>query len=302
MTRSPFFYVGDKYKLMNQLLDYFPSNINRLIEPFSGGGSVFINTKANEYLENDNNTYMIRLHKFLFSFKDKRKSFFNRFEKTIMKYGLSASYLGVNVPDELKEKHVKTYYAVYNKQAYNDIKRDFNANKKNMMLLYILLIYGFNHMLRFNSSGDFNLPVGNVDYNKNVVKALNDYFDFVDSHNVIFSNLDFEKFIKKIKFKEGDFLYLDPPYLISSSEYNKYWTENEEKRLLKLLDQLNEQGIKFALSNVLEHKGRKNDLLDEWAKKYNKIKITSNYISFNDNTVKETTKEVLITNYGNSTI
>lgn len=90
--------------------------------------------------------------------------------------------------------------------------------------------------------------------------------------------------------------------MISSSEYNKYWTENEEKRLLKLLDQLNEQGIKFALSNVLEHKGRKNDLLDEWAKKYNKIKITSNYISFNDNTVKETTKEVLITNYGNSTI
>lgn len=257
MIRSPFFYVGDKYKLMSQLLNYFPKNIDRLIEPFSGGGSVFLNTNAKEYLENDNNLYMIKLHKFLFSFKNRRLTFFENLENTIMKYGLSASYLGINVPKELKLNHVKTYYAVYNKKAYNEVKRDFNADKTNVMLLYILLIYGFNHMLRFNNSGDFNLPVGNVDYNKNVVKALNDYFDFTDSHNVIFYNMDFEKFIEKIKFKDGDFLYLDPPYLITSSEYNKHWSEQEEIKLLTLLDELNAQGVKFALSNVIEHKGKK---------------------------------------------
>nr|WP_308149923.1 DNA adenine methylase [Spiroplasma sp. AdecLV25b] len=41
MTRSPFFYVGDNYKLIKQLNDIFPTNINTLIEPFCGGGSVF---------------------------------------------------------------------------------------------------------------------------------------------------------------------------------------------------------------------------------------------------------------------
>ena len=48
--------------------------------------------------------------------------------------------------------------------------------KNDLMKLYVLLIYGFNHMLRFNGSGEFNLPVGNVDYNKNVNKALHVYF------------------------------------------------------------------------------------------------------------------------------
>ena len=52
------------------------------------------------------------------------------------------------------------------------MRSDFNNDKDDMMLLYMLLIYGFNRMLRFNSKGDFNLPVGNVDFNKNVVNAL----------------------------------------------------------------------------------------------------------------------------------
>lgn len=302
MVRSPFFYVGDKCKLMRQLNALFPETINRLIEPFVGGGSVFLNTKAKNYLSNDNNSYMIKLHEFLFSFKNRRTDFFQLFEGTIKEYGLSASFLGLIVPEELKKDYVKTYYAVYNKQAYVRMKKDFNNNKENMLLLYVLLIYGFNHMLRFNCSGDFNLPVGNVDYNKNVNQALNDYFDFVDRNEVSFHNLDFEDFISSIEFQKYDFVYVDPPYFISASEYNKYWTEEEEKRLLKLLDELNSKNIKFALSNVIAHKGQKNELLIEWAKKYNQISISSNYISFNDNSIKETTKEVLITNYGKSTI
>ena len=65
--RSPFFYVGDKYKLVPQLEENFPKNINRFIEPFCGGGSVFLNTSANQYLLNDIDSYMIKLHKFLIS-------------------------------------------------------------------------------------------------------------------------------------------------------------------------------------------------------------------------------------------
>lgn len=302
MNRSPFFYVGDKYKLMSQLNNLFPKKIGRLIEPFVGGGSVFLNTKANEYLANDNNPYMIKLHQFLFEFKNKRDEFFKQFESLIISYGLSASFLGVIVTDELKKEHVKTYYAVFNKEAYKIMKNDFNNNKDNMLLLYALLIYGFNHMLRFNKAGDFNLPVGNVDYNKNVNIALNAYFDFVDNNCVTFSSYDFEEFINSIEFKKDDFIYIDPPYLISASEYNKNWLETEEKRLLALLDELDKKKIKFALSNILIHKGNTNKILSEWSKKYNQVIIQSNYISFNDNTIKESTKEVLITNYGKSTI
>ena len=302
MNRSPFFYVGDKYKLMPQLINLFPKRITRLIEPFAGGGSVFLNTKSKKYLANDNNSYVIRLHKFLFSFKSNRHSFFKEFESIILTYGFSASFLGMTVSDELKMQYVKTYYAVYNKEAYKKLKDDFNRDKTNMMFLYILLVYGFNHMLRFNSAGDFNLPVGNVDYNQNVYNALNTYFDFVDKNSVDFFALDFQTFLEGILFEKGDLVYVDPPYLISASEYNKFWTEKEEGRLLEILDWLDSQGVKFALSNVVEHKGKTNPLLIEWAKKYKVYSISSNYISFNDNTIKRNTKEVLITNYGKSKI
>ncbi|MDE7196636.1 MAG: DNA adenine methylase, partial [Helicobacter sp.] len=63
--RSPFFYVGDKYKLMPQLKRYFPKHIETYIEPFVGGGSSFLNIQAQNYILNDANSYIISLHKFL---------------------------------------------------------------------------------------------------------------------------------------------------------------------------------------------------------------------------------------------
>jgi len=296
MIRSPFFYVGDKYKLMPQLRKHFPKKYQTLIEPFVGGGSVFLNTKAEHYVGNDKNTRMIKLHEFLYSYKGNRGKFFLGFEKVIADYGFSASYLGKTVTDDLKKKHKKTYYAVFNKNSYMKLRSDFNKEKENYMLLYVLLIYGFNHMLRFNRSGDFNLPVGNVDYNNNVFKALNVYFDFIDQHEVKFSNLDFKDFLLNREYNSDDFVYLDPPYLISACEYNKGWTEDSEKELLDVIDKLNEKGIKFALSNVFIHKGQENSLLIDWSKKYTVEQVRSNYISYHDNTIKETV-EVLIKNY-----
>lgn len=64
-NRSPFFYVGDKFKLLPQLKENFPKTIDRFIEPFCGGGSVFLNTQANEYLLNDIDSNMVALHRLL---------------------------------------------------------------------------------------------------------------------------------------------------------------------------------------------------------------------------------------------
>ena len=295
MVRSPFFFVGDKYKLIRQLKVHFPENINTLIEPFCGGGSVFLNTDAKSYLANDKNSYMIKLHSFLNSLKNNREKFYENFKNLIIEYGFSASHYGIFVPDELKKNHVKTYYAVFNKEAYVKLREDFNHNKNDMLRLYLLLIYGFNHMLRFNGNGDFNLPVGNVDFNRNKFNALEAYFNFIEQNEIVFYEGDFEEFLNKIEFKQNDFVYLDPPYLISDCEYNKSWTYEHDERLLKAIDRLNDKGIKFALSNVFIHKGKENTELRKWAEKYYIIDIKSNYISYHNNSIKNT-HEVLITN------
>lgn len=295
-ARSPFFYVGDKFKLLSQLEENFPKKINRLVEPFCGGGSVFLNTKANEYLLNDIDSNMVALHKFLIAYSKNQDAFWAEIEKRIKEYGLSATYQGFSIPKELRNEYPKTYFAHYNKDAFLKLRQDFNTNKENLLLLYMLLIYGFNRMLRFNAKGDFNLPVGNVDFNENVVKALNNYFNYVKDKQITFSNMDFEEYLNSLTLEKEDLVYLDPPYLITFSEYNKLWNEDSEMRLIRVLDELNEKGIKFAVSNVLWHRKKYNGTFNAWAQKYNIVKIKSNYISFNDNTDKDT-YEVLVKNY-----
>lgn len=295
-NRSPFFYVGDKYKLLSQLQENFPKNINRFIEPFCGGGSVFLNTDANQYILNDIDGYMVSLHKLLIAYSNDEKTFWNKIDEIIRQYGLSSTYNGNSVPQELHKQFPKTYLAQYNKNAFLTLRSDFNANKSDMFLLYVLLIYGFNRMLRFNAKGDFNLPVGNVDFNDNVVNALNSYFAFVKDKTIRFENEDFEEFLNSLELNRDDFIYLDPPYLITFSEYNRLWDEDSEMRLIKVLDELNERNIKFAVSNVLWHRKKYNGTFNYWAQKYNIVRIQSNYISFDDNKGKDT-YEVLVKNY-----
>jgi DNA adenine methylase len=295
LKRSPFFYVGDKFKLVPQLKEHFPARINRFIEPFCGGGSVFLNIDADSYVLNDIDSNMISLHKFLMSFSGKAQSFWNEIESCILKYNLSATFMDRNVPTVLKKEYPKTYFAKYNKESYYKMRKDYN-DTHNETLLYLLLIYGFNRFLRFNANGEFNLPVGNVDFNGNVQKALNEYFGYVKDKDIDFYNCDFEDFVNTIEPTPEDLVYLDPPYLITFSEYNKLWDEESEMRLIGFLDGLNTKGIKFAVSNVLWHRERYNGTFNDWAKKYNIVPIKSNYISFHDNTEKNSL-EVLVKNY-----
>lgn len=294
--RSPLFYTGDKYKLIPELKKYFPNKIDKFIEPFVGGGSVFLNVEANEFFENDIDKNIISIHKYLSSFINSEELLNILFSK-IDEYGFSCSYKGKTVPVELRKEYVKTYFAKYNNEFYKQLKEKYNkSNRTDIADLYLLLIYGFNRMLRFNQKGEFNLPVGNVDFNQNVYDSLTNYIKLTNEKNPHWSNTDYKTFLSNINISEKDFIYLDPPYLITSSEYNKRWNQNDDIELCNLLDTFNQKNIRFAMSNVIDYKGKENTELLSWAEKYNVHSIKSNYINYHDNTIK-TFREVLITNY-----
>lgn len=297
IKRSPLFYVGDKYRLMGQLSDLFPKEINNFYEPFVGGGTVFLNVDANKYHLNDIDKHLVNIHKFLIESSENPEAFFKDVEKIIKHYNLSRSYKEDIVPISLKREWKKTYLARFNKEGYEKLRTRVNKNIKNdPLILYMLLIYGFNRMLRFNGGGRFNLPVGNVDFNQNVVRALNHYFEFVSDKKIALGSKDFRSYFENKEYSKDDFVYLDPPYLIASSEYNKLWNQEAESDLLAIIDKLDKKGVKFALSNVTHYNGSKNELLIKWMKKYKSHKIKSNYINYHNNGQKQIT-EVLITNY-----
>ena len=297
IARSPLFYVGDKYKLIREIKTHFPDDIGRLIEPFVGGGSVFMNVEAEEYLLNDLDRFVIAIHQMLSGYIGRLDDFYNEFVEIVDRYGLSLSYRANVVPDELKKAFPKTYYAKYNKEGYNRMKADFNQGGQiDIQMLYVLLIYGFNRMLRFNKKGEFNLPPGDVDFNANAYEALSDYFTILQNRHIEWNNLDFREFLHGIEYRQNDLIYLDPPYLITFSEYNKFWNDETEHDLLTLLDELNQEGVRFAISNVTHYRGKINEEFLNWSAHYNSYPIKSNYISFNDNTIKQF-NEVLVTNY-----
>ncbi|HEL2739348.1 TPA: DNA adenine methylase, partial [Streptococcus suis] len=157
------------------------------------------------------------------------------------------------------------------------------------------------NQIRFNRKGEFNMPTGKRDFNQKMSLKLDNFMTELKKRKVFYSSLDFEDFLSKQIFEKDDFVYLDPPYLISTASYNESngWTVENEKVLLNLLDELNKNGVKFALSNVIIHKGKTNNLLESWAKKYNVHKLNFNYNNSNyqSKAKSNNTVEVLITNY-----
>lgn len=295
---SPLNYTGGKAKLLEQIKPLFPLQINNFIDLFCGGCNVGINVEAGKYLYNDINSELIGLFKTLqtVDIKDLLKDL----NRLIKKYELSNTdkngyeFYGTNSNDGLAD---------YNKVPYSNLKKDFNNYKEVDLLhyemLYLLIVFGFNNQIRFNSKGEFNLPVGKRDFNKQIKKKLICFSSKLKNQNAEFLNLDF----KKYEFKENDFIYADPPYLITTASYNENggWSKSKEKELLDYLKKADVKGVKFALSNVLTHKGKINDLLIEWANKnnFNIHHLNKNYNNSNYHTSNKDKKtdEVLITNY-----
>lgn len=305
MIQSPLNYTGGKFKLLPQLLPYFPENINVFVDLFCGGCNVGVNIKANTVVYNDLNKNLQILYSTLK--KLDKEIIFQYIYQIIDKYQLS-----------LVSKNGYEYYncesskglAPYNKEKFLQLRTDFNKRKVDKMfdyyyiMLYVLIVYSFNNQIRFNSGGEFNLPVGKRDFNKKMADKLSAFIDKIKEQNCIFTCKDFREFDIS-KFERNDFVYIDPPYLITCATYNEQggWNENTEHDLLVFLDALSEKKIRFALSNVLRSKGKENKILLEWlnknSDKYRSIPLNYNYSNSNYQTKDKTSnsEEVLILNY-----
>lgn len=192
--------------------------------------------------------------------------------------------------------------------GYNRLRYEYNTNRKPLDL-FVLVSYSFNHQIRFNNNHKFNNPFGRYrsSFNNSIKNNLENFIYRIQTLNIHFSDKNFEYFNFDF-LKEEDFVYCDPPYLISVGVYNNGrrgftgWDKNNEIRLLKILDDINKRNIKFALSNFLIHNGKSNDILNDWIlyNNYNVKKIYSNYNNscYNKKLLSQTqTIEVLITNY-----
>lgn len=306
MIQSPLNYTGGKFKLLPQILPLFPKNINTFVDLFCGGCNVGINIDCESVIYNDLDENLLYLYN---TFKNlDKQSVFEWIYEIINTYGLSlVSDKGYDYYKCDSSKGL----GGYNKESFLRLRADFNEKKKKgnydyyyYVMLYVIIVYAFNNQIRFNSNGEFNLPVGKRDFNKKMQQKLSDFIDKIKEQKCKFTCLDFREFdIGTLE--NNDFVYVDPPYLITCATYNEQggWSETDEKDLLRFLDSLNEKGLRFALSNVLRSKGKENTILIEWLDKnkdkYRVVSLNYSYSNSNYQTKDKTSnsEEVLIINY-----
>lgn len=61
--KSPMNYIGNKYRIISDIEEYFPSKIDTFTDLFCGGLDVSINTNAEHTVCNDINNYIIDIYK-----------------------------------------------------------------------------------------------------------------------------------------------------------------------------------------------------------------------------------------------
>ncbi len=282
LVKSPMNYIGGKYKLLPQLLELFPNNISMFYDVFGGGANVSLNVSSEFVLYNDIVPYVSNMFN---EVKGKDANLcLNKIKQLITDYELSKT----------------------NREGFEKLRDDYNKGNKSWDMFFTLMCFSFNNQYRFNNKHEYNSSFGKHKscFSEVTEKKFVDFMCRLNEIDISFLNKDFRE-VDYSDADANDLVYFDPPYLISCGNYNdgkrgfKGWSKQDDMDLMKLCDKLDTQGTRFALSNVLEHKGLKNDELIEWSKKYNVHYLNHNYnnCNYQENNKSNRTVEVLITNY-----
>lgn len=223
--RSIFKWAGGKFGVLEQIFRYLPEG-KRLIEPFVGGGAVFMNAGYQENLLNDVNADLINFYKTL---QREAHSLITLAHRFFQDYNTQEGYLAVR--------------NAFNKQVYDDLHR--------AAAFLFLNRHCFNGLTRYNQAGEFNVGYGKY---KTPYFPLQEMEAFLGAEGRSeFVCGDFAAVIEAAG--EGDVIFCDPPYepLPNTEGFTNYsghdFKFEEQKRLVSLLADAHRRGAKVLITN-----------------------------------------------------
>tara|TARA_R100000458_G_scaffold59376_1_gene69778 strand:- start:701 stop:1516 length:816 start_codon:yes stop_codon:yes gene_type:complete len=252
-------YYGGKFTMSKQLLQYIPEHL-RYFEPFFGGGSMFFRKKkANWNILNDIDNDLVNLYLCIL----------NKF-------------------DELSEK---IYWYPRSRKLHDDFRADIKATQEidipdttRASKYYYIVRNAFNNKPLNSFSKDTYWSTQMIEELKQSKEKLN---------GSTIENLDFAELIDRYVIREGDFVYLDPPYVVADNRdyYRNRFDESMHLKLKETIDNISLNNGKFMLSydDRVE--------LREMYKDYNILTIKTKYSGANPDIRGEEKTELLILNY-----
>lgn len=248
VIKSPLNYSGSKDRLVPQIIKELPKHIDTFVDVMGGAFNVGSNIiTTNKVVYNEINSWVFDIVKWLL--KENKKPIISDIEKTISNFKLDKG---------AKEEYLK-------------LREAYNSSDSKTLYLYVLHMYAFQNMIRFNNSKKFNTPIGVAGYSDDIKSRI---FGFKSKTKVELLNKCYTKFNWEI-FPTDTVFYFDPPYFITSASYNdgkrglKGWNGDSEVELLSNITKIDSLGYKFILSNVLHHRNKSNHLLIEWIEEHN---------------------------------
>lgn len=201
--------------------------------------------------------------------------------------------------EELKDNFecsIKSAYYMYFRELYNYPEKYTLSKPRTVAIFLFIREYCYSSMFRFNKKGKFNVPYGGISYNKKCLSLKIKYYKSEELINYLnktsFYIDDFSAFLNNIELNSNDFMFLDPPYDTTFSEYDK--NRFDQKDQIRLADYLtNNCKCKFML--VI----KKTDFIESLYKDKGLeiIEFDKNYfVSFKNRNTKKV-KHLLIKNY-----
>lgn len=266
-------WAGGKRQLLDTLIPLVPKDYSVYCEPFVGGGALFFALQPQSACINDVNHELIRVY-------------------TVIKNDVDA------LIEQLKQfqNNKDQFYEIRSWDRNKDKYTHLSDIEKAARIIYLNRTC-FNGLFRVNASGEFNVPFGNYAnpniVNEPVLRAISFYFN---NSEIVFNAVDYAEILKNLP--DNAFVYLDPPYdpVSVTANFTSYtkdgFSRDEQIKLCKCCDELNERGIKFMLSNSAT------DFICDQYSKYNIEIISAKRLVGADASKRGRIQEVIVRNYG----
>lgn len=228
MSKPLIKWVGGKRQLLKEIKSFMPEHYNRFFEPFIGGGALFFDLEPENAIINDYNPELTNLYSVV---KNKH----------------------LELIDDLKKHKNEEAYFYFIRNLDRDIEKyNLLSDVEKASRFIFLNKTCFNGVYRVNSKGQNNVPYGK----KSVVTIL-DEENIKECHKALQSTVILNGSFTNIKdyIEEGDFIYLDPPYvpLSSTANFTSYtdigFDNSMQIDVKNLCDYIDSIGAYFIVSN-----------------------------------------------------
>ncbi len=277
-------YRGGKSKELSHFIDHMPKTYTRYIEPFLGGGALYFYLQPEKAIINDINVKLYLFYKEMKEQYPKARKQLDKLQKLYEDNQKKYEELKAEYPEErIENKNEALYYQM--RDAFNH-KRE--SEYLDAVIYFFINKTAYSGMIRYNTNGEYNVPFGRYK-NLNTKLITDSHYELL--HRTEIYNYDYAQIFAMAR--EGDFMFLDPPYDCIFSDYGNEnykegFGEEEHRRLANDFRNLSCKTLLVIGKTPLTEELYRNYIVEEYEKSY-AVNIRNRF--------KSEAKHIIVTNY-----